>query len=251
MKKLISSLITIALLITSLGSLSALAATSTPIPLDGTVVTADVPFGDSWHSFDVPYRTGVTDVTFWIEGLPEGYDIFVEGNNIDPVIVSSGAPEVVFTVESLKGGTYDLIVLSESDDIIPEEGSQYRIHVEDTLVHASHNEADPTPLTEGVSFGSNLYDGRNTDYYTFTLTEDRNVHISINPIPISHHYQLEISGNGMYPYTVSSSGDFFDVNVDYLDAGQYYLKLKGDWRVRTEPSETFYSITYTTSEITE
>jgi hypothetical protein len=251
MKKLISSLVSMVLLISAFSSLSALAYTSTNIPLDGTVVTSDLSTDIQIFNINVPYRNGVTDVTFWIDGLPEGYDVLFEGDTSSTVHPAQPY-ETIFTEASLTGGTYELWVRSPDDETYqPEPGAQYSIHVDDIMYHASNDESNPTQLTEGVSYKSNLYDGRTTDYYTFTITEDRNVHVSVNPVPISHHYQLEISGNGMYPYTVDSAGDFLDMYVDYLDAGQYYLKLKSDWRVRTEPFETWYGITYTTSEITE
>lgn len=247
MKKFISYLLSIAMLL-SLGSISVMADSAVEIPMNGDAYRAEIKQGTDQYYFTVPATTGVTDVSFYIDNLPLTYTVEVDGNGIQPVKTDATECETLFTVTSLKSGTYNLYIKSGEDSPVPEEGSTYRIFVEGTMVHASNNESDPTPLTNNTYFHSNLYTGRVADYYTFTIAQKSNVTIDAGAVPPLHNYTMELYGNGLEPIVVTDVMDFMTIQTQ-LDPGQYFIAVQSDWRARTEPFETWYGIRYTATEI--
>jgi hypothetical protein len=237
MKKLLSILLSLAMAL-SLCSIPASASGVTALPINGSSYYGTTEDVLTAHTFTLPPSVGVTDVTIEVDSLTTDHTILVSGNGISTVIQTGDPTEVIFTIPSLKSGTYDL-------EIAGDAGTPYRIVI-DTLTHASNDPDDPTPLTLGTSFSSNLYDGNRTvDYYTFTLTQTSTVDILAGPAAMSHHYTMELgcADWGSSVYTAQTVNDFMHLAPnEELTPGVYTIKIQSDWRPRTEPFETWYSI---------
>lgn len=240
MKKIVSLLLTFAMAL-SLCSISVAAAGQNTIPIDGTRYSATVTPGTTTYTFTLPQTAGVTDVMVEVDSLPESYNIVLRGNGIAPVTHQGSPLEVMFTQTSLKPGQYYIDIIGTDT---AEAGSKYAI-ILDTLTHASNNEAEPTRLTLGQSFSSNIYTGREVDYYTFTLAQPSKVSIVAGYTPPTRSYTMYVSGQNISTITRPTVSDQMKLTDQELEPGQYFIKIDSRSGARMEPFETWYSIKVT------
>lgn len=241
MKKIISLFLTFAMAL-SLCSISVAAAGEISLPINGSKYIGTVTPGTTTYSFTLPQTAGVTDVDVEIYSLPESYSITLRGNGMTPVTYPGSDLETFFTEPSLKSGKYYLDITGTDTSVA---GRTYGIVI-GTLTHASNNEANPTQLTLGQSFRSNIYrGGREIDYYTFTLTEPSIVSIVAGNTPPVSRYNMVISGRNIAPITVPTVSDFMTLKDEELDPGQYFIKIDSTNKARLEVFETWYSIKVT------
>lgn len=117
--------------------------------------------------------------------------------------------------------------------------------VSSVFAYASNDPSNPTPLTLGTAYQSNVYYSKPGDYYTFTLTEKSNVNIWAGALPIYHNYNIKLSGNGITPVNQSKKeGDALEITKT-LDAGTYYIDLTEVFSARIEPDECWYRMLVT------
>lgn len=245
MKKIISLLLTFVMAL-SLCSISAVAEGEITLPMNGTRYTATVTPGTTTYTFTLPQTAGVTDLTVEVYSLPETYTIQLRGNGITPVSYPGSSLETIFTETSLKPGRYYLDITGTDTS----ELGEYSI-ILGTLTHASNNPNDPTQLTVGEYFNSNIYRGREIDYYTFTIDEPSDVTIVAGYTPPTRKYTMVLSGNNIRPVTVPTIGDQMTLTDEPLDPGRYFIKIDSTVSARMEPFETWYRIKVTATPNTE
>lgn len=116
---------------------------------------------------------------------------------------------------------------------------------------ASHDPYEPTILTPGTAYESNVYYSNPGDYYVFEIEETSEVTIWAGYLPIYHDYNMRLSGEGMTPINENEkSGDALEINTT-LERGIYYIDLEENYSARIEPDECWYNILVTATPVVE
>jgi len=96
--------------------------------------------------------------------------------------------------------------------------------------YASGDADNPTELTLNTYVDSYLYTGHPADYYTFTLSSDKQVLIECNNISETKEYCMTLSGNGIEPiYTKDSTDNNAMYLTANLSAGTYNVSVTGNF----------------------
>jgi hypothetical protein len=123
------------------------------------------------------------------------------------------------------------------------------ISVTSVFAYASHDSENPTQLTIGKAFASDMYYANKFgDHYTFTITKTSDVSIWAGTLPINHSYTMALSGikaDGDGIEAISTSyiyNDALEIN-SILEPGTYYIDFTGTHI--SEPGESAYNMLVT------